>query len=306
MRSVLTAACLLAGLAAGAGADVHSGAGTTSWTFLKIGAGARYAALADAGAALADDATACHWNPARLAEIGHAWSAQAQHGLWIDSTTVDEFYLATGYGRHRLGVSVRLFSSGDIPLRGDEPTAEPLACYSLYDFAGGLSYAFAPSPQLSAGVTYRRLYEKIYLDAGHGWSLDGGLNINLLDGALSLAGTAANIGPRLRMRHDLFRLPTAFTLAGSYLLPWRLRGGTFRPVLAAVKPIDGGIQLRSGIEYWWRELAAARAGYKSGHGSETFSAGLGIRWRNYTLDYAFVPHRYDLGAAHRLSLDLRY
>lgn len=306
MRARLTAACLMAGLIAAAGAEVHPRAGTTSWTFLKIGAGARYAALADAGAAVADDATACHWNPARLAAIGHAWSAQAQHGLWIDSTTVDEVYLASGYGKHRVGLSARLFSSGDIPLRGDAPTAEPLAYYALYDFAGGLSYSYVPNPMMSAGVTYRRLYEKIYLDTGHGWSVDGGLNVNLLDGALSLAGTAANIGPRMQMRHDLFRLPTTFTVAGSYLLPWTLRGGTFRPVLAAVKPIDADLQLRAGLEYWWRGMAALRAGYKSGHATETLSAGLGFRWRNYTLDYAFVPHRYDLGSAHRLSLDLRY
>ena len=305
MRPLLITACLL-GWWAGARADVHSQAGTTSWTFLKIGAGARYAALADAGAALADDATACHWNPARLASIERTWSVQAQHNLWIDSTTVDEIYLASGHGKHRLGLSARLFSSGDIPLRDDAPTAEPLAYYSVYDFCGALSYAFAPNRYVSAGATYRSLYEKIYLNGGYGWSLDAGLNINLLEGGLSLAGVVANVGPRMRMNHGLFRLPTTFTLAGSYKLPWTISGGNFQAVVAGVKPVDARLQIRTGAEYWWKNLLAGRLGYKTGHDTETYSAGLGIRWRNYTLDYAFVPHRYDLGTAHRVSLDLRF
>lgn len=305
MRRSLIAACLLA-MAAAAGAEVHPRAGSTSWTFLKIGAGARYAALADAGAALADDATACYWNPARLACIERTWSVQAQHHRWIDSTAVDEVYLASGRGKHRLGLSGRLFSSGDIPLRGDAPSADPIGYYSVYDFSGALSYAFAPNPCLSAGATYRSLYEKIYLNAGYGWALDAGLNVNLINGALSLAGVIANVGPRLRMNHSLFRLPTTFTLAGSYALPWAVWNGRFQAALAGVKPVDAGLQLRAGAEYWWKNLAAGRLGYKTGHDTETYSAGLGIRWRNYTLDYAFVPHRYDLGTAHRVSLDLRF
>jgi hypothetical protein len=110
----------------------------------------------------------------------------------------------------------------------------------------------------------------------------------------------------MQMRHDLFRLPTTFTLAGSYRLPWTVSGGRFQAALAGVKPVDAGLQVRTGAEYWWRNLAAGRMGYKFGHDTETYSAGLGIRWRNYTLDYAFVPHRYDLGTAHRVSLDLRF
>ncbi|MDI6740000.1 MAG: PorV/PorQ family protein, partial [Candidatus Edwardsbacteria bacterium] len=287
-------------------ADVHPRAGAASWTFLKIGAGARYAALADAGAALADDATACHWNPARLANLERSWSLQVQHNRWIDSTSVDEIYLAAGGRKHRLGVSARLFSSGDIPLRGETPTADPVSYYTAYDFSGALSYAFAPNQHLSAGATFRSLYEKIYLNSAYGWSVDGGLNVNLMNNDLSLAGVIANVGPRMQMRRDLFRLPTAFTLAASYKLPWTVYHGRFQTALAGVKAVDAAWQARLGAEYWWNSLAAGRLGYKIGHDTERFSAGLGIRWRNYTLDYALVPHRYDLGASHRVSLDLRF
>ena len=303
-RAILLLA--LAALAAAASADVHPRAGTTAWTFLKIGAGARYAGMADAAAAMVDDATACYWNPARLAALERTWSLQAQHSSWIDSTSVDEFYLAMGSGQHHFGLSARLFSSGDIPLRGDIPTADPVSYYQTYDFCGALSYAFTPNQYLSAGATFRRLYEKIYLNAAYGYSLDAGLNVNPLPGRLSLAGVITNVGPRLQMQHDLFRLTTTFTLAGAYKLPWQVGNGEFQAALAAVKPIDDWLQVRSGVEYWWKGLAAGRLGYKFGHDTEHFTAGLGIRWRNYTLDYAFVPHSYDLGVSHRVSLDFRF
>ena len=296
----------LAALAAAAGADIHPRAGTTSWAFLKIGAGARYAGLADAAAAMVDDATACYWNPAGLGSLERAWSLQVQHGSWIDSTSVDEFYLAMGHGQHRLGLSARLFSSGDIPLRGDLPTDQPASYYQAYDFCGALSYAFVPSRYVSAGATFRRLYEKIYLSTANGYCLDAGLTVNPLPGRLSVAGVIANVGPRMQMRHDLFRLPTTFTLAGAYRLPWRVANGDFQAALAAVKPVDTYLQLRGGVEYWWKGLAAGRLGYKFGHDTEHFTAGLGIRWRNYTLDYAFVPHSDDLGVSHRVSIDFRF
>jgi hypothetical protein len=89
-------------------------------------------------------------------------------------------------------------------------------------------------------------------------------------------------------------------------LPWTMWNGRFLAALSGVKPVDGRLQIRTGAEYWWRNLAAGRLGYKTGHDTEGFSAGLGIRWRWYTLDYAFVPHRDGLGTAHRVSLDLRF
>src|SRR5262245_2441114 len=45
-----------------------AGPGTSGSTFLKIGVGARPAALGDAYLALSDDASGFHWNPAGLAQ----------------------------------------------------------------------------------------------------------------------------------------------------------------------------------------------------------------------------------------------
>ncbi len=289
-----------------AAAEVHPLAGTTAMSFLKIGAGARGAAMAEAGIAMVDDATACYWNPARLAQLSRKNSFHFQHNAWIAQTSVDEAYYATGFGKHRLGLGGRLLSTGDIPMRDDIPSLDPIDYYQAYDFFGSLSYAFVPSSLLSLGVSYRRLYEKIYLYSAYGHSLQAGLNFNLLKGDLSLAGTVDNVGPRMQMGVNLFKQPTTFKLGTAYRLPRQFYNGRFIAAADIVKPTDGGWQTRWGGEFFWREQLALRAGYKTGHDTETFSLGTGYRWRSYNFDYAFVPSRYDLGISHRFSLGLGF
>ena len=106
------AVCCLAFWAGDGFSQVHPLAGTTAATFLKIGAGARYSALGEAGIAFSDDATACYWNPSRMPVPG---SVHFQHNAWLAGTTVDDVYISRGYRKHRLGVGGRLLSSGDIP-----------------------------------------------------------------------------------------------------------------------------------------------------------------------------------------------
>lgn len=287
-------------------AEVQPLAGTTAMSFLKIGAGAQTSGLADAGIALVRDATACYWNPARLSEMSRKNSFYFQHNAWIAETSVDEVYFAKGFGKHYLGLGGRLLSAGDIPLREDVPQPDPIDYYKAYDFFGNISYAFKPSRLLSLGLSYRRLYEKIYTNSAYGHSLQFGVNFNLLDGFLSLAGTVDNFGPRLQMAEDLFKQPTAFKVGAAYRLPRLVGNGRFAAVLDVMKPIDGKWQTRWGGEYLWREQLALRAGYKTGHDTETYSLGMGSRWRDYSFDYAFVPSRYDLGSSHRFSLSIGF
>jgi len=295
---------ILSLMAAAAPAEINGNAGTTALAFLKIGAGARAAGMADAGVAVATDATACYWNPARLASVPTRHSLHFQHNQWIAETSVDEIYYAYSLGKHRLGAAARMLATGDIPLRDDLPAEDPTAYYQAYDLFAGLSYAFAPIPELALGVSYRRLYEKIYLDTGYGYNLQAGLDLRIKKLGLDLAGTIDNLGPKFKLDKAFYKQPTTFKVGAGFSPERRLFNGRALLALDAVKAIDAGWQVRSGMEFLWRDLAALRLGYKSGHSSESISAGLGLKWRGYSFDYAFVPHDYDLGTSHRLSLGL--
>jgi hypothetical protein len=78
-----------------------------------------------------------------------------------------------------------------------------------------------------------------------------------------------------------------------------------------VKPINGSLQARTGIEGYIGDVLIIRGGYntagldwQSGGGDDILAGvttGLGFRWHGYQLDYCFIP-MVQLGVAHRLSL----
>jgi hypothetical protein len=83
-----------------------------------------------------------------------------------------------------------------------------------------------------------------------------------------------------------------------------LRGGVLATV-DIVFPNDGDIRQHLGAEYGYDERLYLRAGYKAGYESQGASFGLGVRLRQFDLDYGYLIDENDLGDSHRISLSLR-
>ena len=66
---VLVVLVLVLQAAPSAARSVHDQAGTSAFSFLRIGVGARAAALGGAYVSLSEDASALYWNPAALARL---------------------------------------------------------------------------------------------------------------------------------------------------------------------------------------------------------------------------------------------
>jgi hypothetical protein len=57
-----------------------------------------------------------------------------------------------------------------------------------------------------------------------------------------------------------------------------------------------------GGEYLIKEVLYLRAGYQTGYDNRGLSAGAGFVYKEFRIDYAFVPYQSDLGNSHRFSL----
>ena len=82
--SIMTLAC----------AGYANGPGTTGANFLKIGVGARAAALGDAFTVIVNDSTSLYWNPAGLVEMKQR-QFSATYNMWFAG--INQGYLGIGF-----------------------------------------------------------------------------------------------------------------------------------------------------------------------------------------------------------------
>lgn len=292
-----------------------SGSGTTAASFLKIGVGPRAVSLAEAFSAVADDPSALYWNPSGLAQLKRP-EVMAMHVFWLGDVFFD--YLAgtvpvTPAGT--LGASLVYVGGGAFDRRetGDGPGSPDRGQFSAADAAGTVGYGVAYSKALDLGAALKFFSESVDARASLGWALDlGALYQTPWDG-LRMGGGVQNLGPAVRLDEEYFRLPINLRLGFAYthFEHWLL-------TLEYNQQLEQAGKLALGVEYRFEETLALRLGYHyqgqvdennlyEGYGQTGvagLSAGVGIHYREFQVEYAFVPYGL-LGATHRLALTYR-
>jgi hypothetical protein len=297
----LTWLCLAIGLCGAAA--VQANPAESGLAYLKIGLGARAAALADAYVAVADDPTALMWNPAGLG--GRTGLQLAfMHNRWFSDTYGDFLGVSGQAGQFGWGLGFHLFNQSGLELR-EGPTEQPLAYFSAHDAwaAAGMSYRMGRGH--TVGLTLKGLYEKIYLDEATGMSADLGWLGSWSDGRIRLAAALRNLGFTNNLDKESINLPA--TLAAGFAYRFTLGQGPDKYILATndvYGQVNGTVYAGSGVELRYKMLAL-RYGYRTGEytaNHHTFGAGFIVR--NWQIDYAYVPYTYDLGNTHRISMNL--
>lgn len=282
--------------------QAHPNSGTSGLAFLKFGVGARPVAMGEAFVGLSDDVNALYWNPGGLRRL-EGTEITFMHNRWFQDISYEFFGAGRGFGSHSLGVSLALNTVGDILYYEDRPTTKPLGAFSSHDFFLGLTYARTLQEKLDLGITWRWVYEKIHTNTAKGWAVDLGGIYRFTDW-MSLGTTLQNLGPKLKFISQSFPLPTIFRagigLSSPHLSPSPLF--TFD----LVKPRDNGLALHLGAEYTLLDALSLRAGYQTGYEEKSFSTGFGLKYRNYGIDYAWVPYGSDLGNTHRFSFNFGF
>lgn len=281
------APCLLL---AAAMAAAPASAATVGLAFLRLGSSARTAALGEAVTAV-EDGEAGSYNPAALADES---SFALTHGEWMQDIRHDYLTATWRRGASTLSAAVQV-SQADGLERRVGPAEVPLGDFGVYEWATGLTWARPLGARLRLGGTARFVRQSIYDQAASGAAADVGL-LYTLSPSLALGASARHLGTMGDLDREAARLPVQVRAGAAYRRgPRLLVAGDVQWDRGASTSLHLGAERRVG------QRLVLRAGYQTTD-SRDLSLGLGLRGREWALDYAFVPLASGLGDGHRLSL----
>ena len=281
--------------------------GVQAQTPKQVEVGSRAISMGGAFAALANDASAVHWNPAGLAALQRTelnLTYAERFGL------LDDAYL--GYvlplsDNHALGFD--WFQEGFDDMSQGLGLKSTFNKFALaYGYRNGLQWLQPFLGSASIGFSGKYISQDIEEDgetvmSASGWGLDAGVLVPLPYG-LRAALSVQDVGGT-SVEHESGVSEEIF--ADHYRL-----GLAYKPLDGLVLAAEMDDHYRLGGEYWLGGLLALRAGVKSERDtplsrgdatSPTF--GLGVKHRFVQLDYAYEDHP-ELGVTHYTGLALSY
>lgn len=276
--------------------------GTEASPFLKIDAGPRAAAMGGAFTAIADDASGIFYNPAGPALMRKA-EVFLSHNQWIEELSFEQISYV-----HPVSEKLTYFAGLSALLSPMMPSynseGNTTGSFNSVDamYGGGISLI---EKNIIAGCFVKMITQEAYNEKGAAYAGDIGLIGN--HGDFRIGASAQNLGGKMKLYQEEFNLPQiyrggiAYRAQDKYWLAVEARKLGEADISYAVGT-EGEFSLGS------TAIAFLRLGYNSGRSKNTgpgVSAGLGLSFLKFSLDYAFSPFG-DLGDTHRISLAVRF
>lgn len=305
--------------------DFNKGA-RTSLQFLKIGIGARQAALGEASIALVRDVNSVFWNPANIAGVENV-EAGFSYVRWL----ADLNYVAgtLGYRMGTFGIVSGYVASldyGDIPealatsTQGSNDTRTGNT-FSGGDLMAGLTFAREFTDRLSIGVSGKYIHESLFDYSASTFAWDVGTNYDLGYKGIRLAMAAQNFGGSVDYLEggdtEGFDIPLIFRIGlamnavspdGNALMAMG-PGHAVTLGFEAINTNDFSERFHIGGEYSYNDFLMVRGGYRLNYEEGNLALGFGIAPRiggmEVRVDYAYVDYDF-LNAPHRFTMTLAF
>ena len=290
---------------------------TSSAQFLKIGVGARAVSMGESFVAIADDASALFWNPAGAA-LTPDRSAFFSHTDWAVDIDYDYFaYIQNLSNFGRLGVSFGTLYTDDMPITDEYHPDGTGAFFSYSDLFLGITYAKALTDRFAMGTTVKFIQEDLADLKSKSWAVDLGTHYNTGFKTIRFAVSIVNFGPNIKPKgkttageeYEDFSPPTIFRF-GIAFDPYFSSMHKITTTMQVNHPVDNAEDINIGTEYWWRQMLALRAGYRTGADEGGLSAGMGILLTPPVISQLILDYAYSdfgrLGSVQRFSLGLSF
>lgn len=262
--------------------------GTSGMSFLKITPTAKIAALGGSSFAGVTGAASAWSNPALIAGLTQR-SVEFTHISWVEGIKQESAAFATKSSIGYFALGMQVFDSGDVELRGPYPSSGPDGTYRITNAAFSLSYAKTFSNIVSAGVTAKKLYEKVSSETADGFAIDAGIVTKTPVEGLVASIVARNYGTMSKLKNDETKLPSDIGFGLAYTGILSSLNKPYMLVVDYISPKYGDSGVRAGAEIEAVERFFLRAGYRSDSDIQSVSLGVGIHYQNFAFDVAYTP-----------------
>jgi hypothetical protein len=274
--------------------------GTTAFSLLRVGYGARPAALGDAYVALSNDGSGIWWNPAGVAWLDHS-EAFLSHHNWFAGIRDEIAGIAYGFNGWGCGTSVVYSGTDHIETWSNDnfPVAPEV------EGASAIIHVVCASQwreKIAYGLAVKCFYDKLVDVMSLGAAVDIGMQCRITD-RICIGGVVQNVGKDMVYESMSFPLPLTSRIGGCVeVLP-----GWWNLLMDMEWRRYGFIDLHVGSELTYK-IGALRCGYRSGPQDTElgcFTFGAGVQVESILIDFAYVPYG-DLGNTYRIWIAMKF
>jgi len=282
---------------------IDSDAGKYGFQFLKIPAATSLAAMANTGEMNQYSPLTILQHPAAFDWKRGKYVAASQTSWLVDTNLYNIAYRNVMFDRS-WGLALKYVDHGQFEKRTDNGTL--IGYYYPMDLNFAINYAHKLTPDIHAGINLNYIYEKIDTSSAMGFTTDLGLVYRTPIRNTNIDIAFKNIGFTTKMDEEKIDLPftTELGLATGY---------EYTPdfiIYPAVKAIymndHDDILPAIGVDFRILEILDVKFGYKINYNEEDFSAGIGVIYHSFSIDYAFMNFKNDLDKVHMFGVGYRF
>jgi len=284
-------------------ARAGDGSGGQAGAFLRVPVGSRPVGLGGAYVAIADDASAIHYNPAGLAEVVR-FSAEASYSLASMDRSSFHGGIVFGSGQSGgIGIQASGLHIGDI--EGRDEMGNPTGTFEDTEIALRIGYARRLGRIVSLGASASYVSHELDTSSASGFAFGAGAmgtfvidegvlqNIRFGASAMQLGGTM-EWNTESEHRDDL---PATYRLGSAV----DLRMGEDTPLLLTAQAVmteNEDVKAQFGAELTLAQSLSIRCGWDG----DRASFGAGLRVGSIRFDYAFSDDVLEEGPTHWAGL----